>query len=93
MMRAAGSHPTRQLNASAGPSMEWWSLWGDLWPAAMLLLLGAILVTLVCVVITVVAVIRTKPRRHTTIQILHAMLSLAQPILMFFLIGEHFPDA
>jgi hypothetical protein len=46
MTQASGSSPTRQFNERSGPRMGWWSLRGDFWPLAMLMLLSAILATL-----------------------------------------------
>ncbi|MDE0889298.1 MAG: hypothetical protein OSA40_07545 [Phycisphaerales bacterium] len=93
VMLEAGGHPTAQMNSATGPGRDWWLLWFDFWPLAMVFLLGAIVGTFVLLVVTGVVVIRTKPRRHVTIRILHATLSVAQPVLMLFFIGQYFPDA
>ena len=93
VMKQSGAHPTRQLNAATGTSMDWWSFWMALWPLSMLLLLGAIVVAFVLLAITTADVIRTTPRHHVALRTLHSTLSVTQPVLMLFFIGQNFPDA
>jgi hypothetical protein len=64
-----------------------------LWPLSMLLLLGAIVVAFVLLAITTADVIRTTPRHHVALRTLHSTLSVTQPVLMLFFIGQNFPDA
>ena len=93
VMKQSGAHPTRQLNPATGTSMDWWSFWVEIWPLSMLLLLGAIVVAFVLLAITTADVIRTTPRHHVVIRIIHSTLCVAQPVMMLFFIGQNFPDA
>ena len=43
--------------------------------------------------ITTADVIRTTPRHHVALRTLHSTLSVTQPVLMLFFIGQNFPDA
>lgn len=93
LMTQSGAHPTRQLNPATGTSMDWWSFWMAIWPLSMLLLLGAIVVAFVLLAITTADVIRTTPRHHVVVRTIHSTLSVAQPVLVLFLVGSMFPDA
>ena len=57
------------------------------------IMLGAIVVAFVLLAITTFDVIRTIPRHHVVIRIIHSTLCVAQPVMTLFFIGRNFPDA
>lgn len=89
VMWKSGGSPVAQLN---GPVRGWWSLWFDLWPMFMLVLLASCLAWITLVIAGVVQHFRSASRM-TWLLALQLFATGAHVVLTLFWIGPNMPDA
>ncbi|MEN0020536.1 MAG: hypothetical protein AAF747_06615 [Planctomycetota bacterium] len=93
MMTLSGGSSTVQFNDHSGGGVDWWSLWFDLFPLALLLLFATIVTGIACFILTLKSLRSHEARRTWQVRVIHATLTLVQPFCVAAFVLPNFPTA